>query len=38
MADVGEIATETTEAVVSQLIGGTVTKAEVTKALKRSEG
>ena len=38
MADLGEIATETTQAVVSQLIGGSVTKAEVTKALKASEG
>ena len=38
MADLGEIATETTQAVVAQLIGGSVTKAEVTKALKASEG
>ena len=38
MADLGEIATETTQAVVSQLIGGSVTKAEVTKALEASEG
>ena len=38
MADLGEIATETTQAVVSQLIGGSITKAEVTKALKASEG
>lgn len=38
MADLGEIATETTQAVVSQLIGASVTKAEVTKALKASEG
>ena len=38
LADLGEIATETTQAVVSQLIGGSVTKAEVTKALKASEG
>lgn len=38
MADVGEIAAETAEAVVTQLIGGSVTAAEVTKALKASEG
>ena len=38
MADVGEIATETTQAVVAQLIGGSVTKAEAKKALKAAEG
>lgn len=38
MADVGSIAGETTEAIVSQLIGGSVTKAEIDKALKASEG
>jgi len=38
MADVGAIAGETTEAVVKQLIGGTVTKAEITKALKAAKG
>jgi F-type H+-transporting ATPase subunit b len=34
MADVGTIAGETAEAIVKQLIGGTVTKAEINKALK----
>lgn len=34
MADVGDIAAETTQAIVKQLIGGSVTKADVTKALK----
>lgn len=38
MADVGAIAGETTEAVVKQLIGGTVTKTEITKALKAAKG
>jgi F-type H+-transporting ATPase subunit b len=38
MADVGAIAGETTEAIVKQMIGGTVTKAEITKALKAAEG
>jgi F-type H+-transporting ATPase subunit b len=38
MADVGAIAAETTQSVVAQLIGGSVTKAEVEKALKASEG
>ena len=38
MADVGAIAAETTEAVVKSLIGGTVTKAEIAKALKSAEG
>jgi F-type H+-transporting ATPase subunit b len=38
MADVGAIAGETTETVVKQLIGGTVTKAEITKALKAAKG
>jgi len=38
MADVGAIASETTEAVVKQLIGGTVTKTEITKALKAAKG
>ncbi|WP_421853287.1 F0F1 ATP synthase subunit B [Oricola sp.] len=34
MADVGAIAAETAEAVVKQLIGGTVTKAQIDGALK----
>ena len=38
MADVGAIAGETTETIVKQMIGGTVTKAEITKALKAAEG
>ena len=38
MADVGAIAGDTTEAIVKQMIGGTVTKAEITKALKAAEG
>jgi F-type H+-transporting ATPase subunit b len=38
MADVGAIAGETTEVIVKQLIGGTVTKTEITKALKSVEG
>ena len=38
MADVGAIAGETTEAVVKQLIGGTVTKTEINRALKAAEG
>ena len=37
MADVGAIAAETAEAVVKQLIGGTVTKAQIESALKSAE-
>lgn len=33
LAEVDEIAVETTEAIVKQLIGGTLTKSEVTKAV-----
>ncbi|MGE6781317.1 F0F1 ATP synthase subunit B [Ensifer adhaerens] len=38
LADVGAIAEETATAVVKQLIGGTVTKAEITAAVKASAG
>lgn len=38
LSDVGAIAEETATAVVQQLIGGTVTKAEVAAAVKASAG
>ncbi|MDK1375780.1 MULTISPECIES: F0F1 ATP synthase subunit B [unclassified Sinorhizobium] len=38
LADVGAIAEETATAVVKQLIGGTVTKAEIAAAVKASAG
>jgi F-type H+-transporting ATPase subunit b len=38
LADVGAIAEETATAVVKQLIGGTVTKAEIAAAFKASAG
>ncbi|OHV85537.1 F0F1 ATP synthase subunit B [Ensifer sp. LCM 4579] len=38
LSDVGAIAEETATAVVTQLIGGTVTKAEISAAVKASAG
>ncbi len=38
LSDVGAIAEETASAVVTQLIGGTVTKAEISAAVKASAG